>query len=90
VVRTLEQEFGAFDYDVAADDHNYVCAVYLTLRDGAPNPHQWGINNFCNPPFGDIGPFVVAAAKAGTSAERKAAAIAHMAQHFIKSRDSQE
>lgn len=64
VVGALEREFGAFDCDVAADDHNHVCPVYLTLRDGSPNPHRWGNNNFCNPPFGDIAPFVVAAAEA--------------------------
>ncbi len=56
VVRTLEDFFGKrFDCDVAADEWNHVCQNWIG-EDGGPG--ERGLFNFCNPPFGNIDPFV--------------------------------
>ena len=54
VFRALEVKFGPFDCDVAADEHNHLCGNWI----GVTGYGVWGRRNWCNPPFGDITPFV--------------------------------
>lgn len=59
VFRALEAFFvETFDCDVAADEHNHLCDNWR----GEKHHHfAWGRFNFCNPPFGNIMPFVARA-----------------------------
>lgn len=57
VFAALGAAFGGFDTDVAADEHNHLCERWLC--DGLTEP--WGASNWCNPPFGDISPWVARA-----------------------------
>lgn len=50
----------AFDLDVAADDEAHVCERYYTIREnGLIQP--WTGRVWCNPPYSDIGSWVVRA-----------------------------
>ena len=46
-----------FEIDVAASDYNHLCPKYFTESDNAL-VQEWGLTNWCNPPYSDIGPWV--------------------------------
>jgi phage N-6-adenine-methyltransferase len=51
--RDLEQRFGPFTLDVAANDQNAKCAEYFTEeQDGRVQP--WHGRVWCNPPYKDL------------------------------------
>jgi len=52
----LNDEFD-FDVDVAASDRNHLCKKYLTEKEDALKC-SWGLNNWLNPPYSNIGPWV--------------------------------
>ena len=56
VVNRLDFEF-EFDTDVAASDENHLFENYITQEmDAMVTP--WGWNNFCNPPYSDVSPWI--------------------------------
>ena len=60
VFQALNDQFGPFDCDAAANELDHLCENWL-----GQNHHGigYGWRNWCNPPFGDIEPFVEAAVK---------------------------
>lgn len=59
----LDREFD-FGCDVAASDENTLCDSWFTEKDNAIDPDWvWGLSNWCNPPYSDIGPWVDKAAQ---------------------------
>jgi len=61
VFLALQEYFGEFDHDIAADDANHLCASYSTEKDGPPSAGSWGERNWGNIPFGNPRPFMHAA-----------------------------
>lgn len=55
--------FGPFDCDVCASEENAKVDRYFTIEDDALK-QEWGENNWCNPPYSNIGPWVEAAMRA--------------------------
>jgi hypothetical protein len=72
VFKTLDDNFGPFDCDVAADELNHLCGNWI----GSCHEGEYGMRNWCNPPFDNIGPFVDAAAKI-LALERQTVMLTH-------------
>lgn len=53
---SLDLEFN-FGCDVAASAENKLCSVHYDENDNALN-QEWFDNNWCNPPYSDIAPWV--------------------------------
>lgn len=55
-------KFGPFTLDAAASDENHLCEKYYTQQNsGLKNPwDNYGVT-WCNPPYSDIQPWVIAA-----------------------------
>jgi len=47
----------SFTTDVAANDKNHLCDHYFTIGDDALTK-DWGVSNWCNPPYSNITPWV--------------------------------
>lgn len=62
--RALDDEFH-FTTDVAADDNNHLCDAYFTEENDALK-QLWGDVNWCNPPYSNIGPWVLKAMQQAT------------------------
>lgn len=66
VFAALNERFGPFDCDVAADPFNRLCKGWLGEGEGPPVERIafWGDRNWCNPPFSSCDAFVLAASRA--------------------------
>jgi hypothetical protein len=58
VFGAIAERFGEFGIDTAADEHNHLCECWMSDALHI----EWGYRNWCNPPFGDITPWVRKAA----------------------------
>ena len=56
IINNLDLEFD-FTTDVAASDANAWFREYITESDNALE-QEWGLRNYCNPPYSDIKPWV--------------------------------
>lgn len=57
--RWLDCRYGHFDVDLAADDDNHLLPQYFTAQRSALQiPNHWPERCFCNPPYGDLEPWV--------------------------------
>lgn len=55
--RSLSEEFGGFDLDVACEKDSALCTRYITSDDNA-FLHDWTGRVWMNPPYSDIGPWM--------------------------------
>jgi phage N-6-adenine-methyltransferase len=55
--QSLNNEFN-FDCDVAASDENGLCENIIDESMDALTQDQWGVSNWCNPPYSNIKPWV--------------------------------
>lgn len=55
--RYAEQRFGVFDLDVCAAHDSFKCHPYYTIEDNALE-QPWEPNNWCNPPYSNIRPWI--------------------------------
>lgn len=56
-----QYRFGEFDLDVCAAHDSFKCKPYYTIEDNSL-VQPWGCNNWCNPPYSNIRPWVEKAA----------------------------
>ena len=57
---SIEEEFGAFDFDVSATKENTKCNFFFSKEDDAL-VKKWGRKNWCNPPYSRVKEFVLKA-----------------------------
>jgi phage N-6-adenine-methyltransferase len=68
LIRELEQKFGAFDLDPAAQEHTAKAPRFYTIEDdGLTQP--WFGRVFCNPPYSKPGPWCARAHEATSTGE---------------------
>ncbi len=68
-IRAVESRFGKITHDLAASPDNAVCADYYSESNSAFS-HDWEKLNgilWCNPPFGDVKPWVKKASESGSA-----------------------
>lgn len=60
IFKPLEEEFGPFDFDVAANKKNTKCSFFFSIEDDALTT-KWGRKNWCNPPYSRVLDFTLKA-----------------------------